>query len=319
MLGTIFSGLGAVGSLAGGVAGLLSAGQAARAQREANQIAMLDYLERRSQADRAERQAREGTTDSRGNRVRYVPGYGWVTDLTEAGRIQQSAADNEQYLRNSRDSANARLIREAAIARQLREADIADQLLAQRDVAAESVPQLQSAMIAADVAQAAAPQDALRRAVSMNALRQGTGAQALLAELSRRNMQDRRSAIANAELRSRPEYINRMSNREGAIGDIYNMYASRATADRPTQLAMPDIGQGAAARGQAALAQAMAQRINMEAPRMGYQEDRTPTALAGLGSAFRGFANWWEERERANAKRNLATSGASYSSSSRDF
>lgn len=93
--------VGAAGSTIGGIMG-------ANAQEDANdknwKINLLNYYQRERErndriqaAKRAETMQNEGATDAQGNRVRYVPGKGWVTELSSQGKELDEAQRNEQF------------------------------------------------------------------------------------------------------------------------------------------------------------------------------------------------------------------------------
>jgi hypothetical protein len=296
---------------AGAISGLLQGNAQAKAAREANNIAMMQFLEQRRQAELAQRQAEEGSTDSRGNRVRYIPGRGWVTELTEPSRRIQTASDVEELQRNTIDAASSRAIREMAARRQAREAGIADATLAQRGVGERSVADVQAALLASKAARAMAGNRAMQRNINLGALRMGTGGEMALAELGRSGLEDARTAIADARLEAAPMAVAQNAARLGANDASYNMMASRATQPLNSTFRPSTIGESTAEAatgrfgGRAAQMQAAANIQAIRAPQMQYAEDRTPTAIAGLGSAFMGAGNLYN----AYQKRNTGGSG----------
>ncbi|CAB4150528.1 hypothetical protein UFOVP568_40 [uncultured Caudovirales phage] len=303
MAATALLALGAAGSLAGAGAGIMGANNAAKASKQANNMAMLQFLEQRRLAELAQRQAEEGTTDSRGNRTRYVPGVGFVTELTEASRRIQTASDAEELQRNTVDAASSRAIREMAARRQAREAGLADATLAQRDVGARTQEGVQSALIASKAARAMAGSRAMQRNVNLGALRQGSGGEVALAELGRSGLEDARTAIADARLEAAPTTVAQNAARLSANDASYNMLASRATNPLGNTFRPSTISDGTSG-ARAAQQQALANAMGVRAPQFGFAEDRTPTAIAGLGSAAMSGSNLLREYQKMNAPRN---------------
>ena len=307
MAATALLALGAAGSLAGAGAGIMGANNAAKASKQANNLAMMQFLEQRRQAELAQRQAEEGSTDSRGNRTRYIPGVGFVTELTEPSRRIQTASDVEELQRNTVDAASSRAIREMAARRQAREAGLADATLAQRGVGERSVADVQAALLSSKAARAMAGNRAMQRNVNLGALRQGSGGEVALAELGRGGMEDVRTAIADARLEGAPTAVAQNAARLEGNDRSYNMLAGRATSPLNATFRPSTIGDAtaeAANRGSNAMMQATLNRSQMRAPQMGFAEDRTPTAVAGLGSAGMSAANLLREYQKMNPARN---------------
>jgi hypothetical protein len=93
-----------IAMLGGSVLSSVMGGRAANRTNKANQqIAMANLMEQRQARQGAEREARSqrrdqqlGSTDAAGNRTYFVPGQGWVTDLTQSQQTIQSASEAEQ-------------------------------------------------------------------------------------------------------------------------------------------------------------------------------------------------------------------------------
>jgi hypothetical protein len=291
-------------SAVGAIQGITQGNAAAKASREANNIAMMQFLEQRRQAELAQRQAEEGSTDSRGNRVQYIPGRGWVTTLTEPSRRIQTASDVEELQRNTTDAASSRAIREMAARRAAVEAGLADATLAQRGIGERSVADVQAALLSSKAARAAAGNRAMQRNVNLGALRQGSGGEVALAELGRSGLEDARTAIADARLEGAPTAVAQNAARLEGNDRSYNMLAGRATSPlnatfRPSTVG--DASAEAANRGSSAVMQATLNRSRLTAPQIGFAEDKTPTAVAGLGSATMGAGSLLREYRKMNS------------------
>ncbi len=301
----------------GAVSGLASAGAQSKAANSANNLAMLQFLEQRRAAAAAEEEARaatqrslEGSTDARGNSVRYVPGRGWVAAPSATTAQNLAASDLEEYQRNTGDAAQARALRAAITARQGREGNMADVTLAQRDLGSRSQDAIEAALLGSKAARALAANRAMQRGINMQALRTGSGGETALAELGRSGMEDVRTAIADARLEGAPQFIAERAAREGANNTSYNMFASRAANPmanefRPTNTneitAALEGARGAGNAGAQTLVQAIANRSRITAPQLPYAEDKTPTAIAGFGSALMGAGNLYNAYQKRNA------------------
>lgn len=120
--------LGAAGSLGGGIASLIGASNQQGLQQQQLQLAIQNYMLQKRQADRQYELATAGRTDARGNSTRYVPGYGWVQDVTSGTRdlIQGSDAIQRQNIidmltrgRGERDLALNRRLDEGSVSNTL--------------------------------------------------------------------------------------------------------------------------------------------------------------------------------------------------------
>lgn len=84
------------------ISSILGGGAAADANAQNAYIGMLNYQEQIAARLRAEAEARRqrgeahlGQTDASGNRTYFVPGQGWVTELTEDQQSIQDASEAE--------------------------------------------------------------------------------------------------------------------------------------------------------------------------------------------------------------------------------
>jgi len=288
----IQAGMAAAGAgvqLFGAIQGASQARAAAQAQARSNEVSMAQYITQRRDAQLQQQAAADGSTDARGNRTRFIPGLGTVVELADGTRQLINASDQEEYLRNTSDAADSRVLRQLAARRGVNEGAQADAALAQGAQGTESIDAVHGNLALANVAQAMSGNNATREAATMQRLRQGSGGERLMAELSRNGQADTRTALANARRDAAPEFMQRNNARESNAANLYNMFASRATNPvgggfQPTSVGM--AGEQAGGRVQAAMAQAAGNVQNIRAPQMGFTEDRTPVAIAGLGAAL---------------------------------
>ncbi len=294
MFETLAAALPAAGNLAGSVMGMLNGNEAAAAQRQANNIALYNWLENRRNGELQRELATAGRTTARGDTTRYIPGVGWVSELGATSRGLQDASDREQLQRMTIDAMRARARRTANSNRQNVEGQFADRMLAQLGNAPIDQRQIESLLMEAGAAEANSGAENARNAVGVNRMRTGTGGETAIAALNRNQMLDTRSAIANARLRSGTETASRERTRMGNILDPYGMLASRAAApdDVPFQPAGIGTDLDNSMLQQAVNAPGgMRGLTQIDAPRMGFAENRTPVGLASLGAALGQLGN----------------------------
>ncbi len=164
-------------------------------------------------------------TDARGNTRRYIPGVGWVQDVTPTTRGLLLAEDQERRQQLTGDAVTARSIRNANAGRQVGEGAAAQQLFRRyMDNAGRSVPELQGNMIVSSLADARA---SMQRPMSaLLAARQGIDR----GGPSRIDGAQTSAILARAKLGA-PSMANEEA---GAAGQSrlnpYNLMATRASA-----------------------------------------------------------------------------------------
>lgn len=100
----------------------LGAMQAFNANQTNRDISLLNYYEQqaaradaRAEADRQRREAQLGQTDAYGNRTYFVPGRGWVTELSDQQQTLQDLTEREQQRQLTTEAdRNARISDDAA-------------------------------------------------------------------------------------------------------------------------------------------------------------------------------------------------------------
>lgn len=181
-------------------------------------------------ADRQMELATAGSRNSRGDTVRYVPGVGWVENLSPQSAALQGASDAEASQRYNIDLPRAREGRTMNFARRLDESSAANTALNQyRNVQGRSGDAILNAMIERNAAATLDPINNYNNAVQLSALRTNSSAAGPVAEANRRGAAGLRTAIAEARLAA-PGVAN--EERTGVKGDNlnqYNMLATRAS------------------------------------------------------------------------------------------
>lgn len=96
----LVAGIGAASALASGVMGMIAAGGQQANQAQQLQMAIQNYMLQKKQVDQQYELSTASRQDARGNKTRYVPGVGWVQDVTSGTRdlIQGSDAVQRQNI-----------------------------------------------------------------------------------------------------------------------------------------------------------------------------------------------------------------------------
>lgn len=165
-------------------------------------------------------------TDARGNTRRYIPGVGWVQDVTPATRGLLSAEDAERRQQLTGDAIMGRNVRNANYGRQVKEGGIAD-ILRQRyaDNAGRSTPEIQSNVILSGQADARAAGN--RGMAGLLAARQGIS---LSPADTRVSSAQTGANIARAKLGAPTMANEEAGGAAQARANPYNLFATRAAA-----------------------------------------------------------------------------------------
>lgn len=227
--------IGLGGSALSGGMNLFSQNKQQGNQEGALQLAMQDYLLRKRQAEQQYELSTAGQTDSRGNQVRYVPGKGWVTELTPESKSMQSRSDavqNQGYVESLGRGTDER---HGAFNRRLTEGSAASPLLTQmlNGFGAPSREGVGGANKIANVTGASEGADNVRSGYAATALRTGnTGSspmQNTVAGIDRGATQGIRSALAKGDADEGPLFTQMMDQFNQSKLNPYNMLASRAS------------------------------------------------------------------------------------------
>jgi len=286
MLGAAGSVAGGVGSLIGAINGIRQGNAAARAQEGANNIALLNWLQNRENANFQRQLATAGQVDARGNRTEFVPGVGFVSTPSTFTRGMQDVADAEAITGYAVDQPRARNEALQAYLRRLNAGADADAARAGRFIGRQSIPDVQSRAIELGFAEADSGADALRNTIGINAIRSGTGGEQALAASARNAIADRRTALARARAQAPGATVAARDAQSTMAENAIAAPMRRASGQTSVNL-RPGTLDGMNANAIAELASRfLARGGQVEAPRLGYSDDRTGIAIAGAGRAF---------------------------------
>lgn len=226
--------IGLGGAAASGAMNLFGQRQNQQNQEAALQMAMLDYQLRKRQMEQQYELSTAGQQDARGNRVSYVPGRGWVTDLTPQSRSMLNRSDavqNQGYVESLGRGAEER---RGAFNRRLDEGSAASPLLAamQHGYGAPSREGVGGANRIAGVTAASEGADQARSGYAGAALRTGSGSvplQNTIAGIDRGSTQGIRSALARGDADEGPLFQQMTDQFNQGKLNPYNMLASRAS------------------------------------------------------------------------------------------
>lgn len=269
--------IGIGGSLLSGALNLAGQNKQQQQQQSALQMAMQDYQLRKQQADQAYELSTAGQTDARGNKTHYVPGQGWVTDLTPESRSMVNRSDavqNQQYVDSLGRGANER---SSAFNRRLTEGSAASPLLAAmaNGYGAPSRAGVAGANAIAGVTGAGEAGDQARGGYNTAALRTSSGSAPLtstIANIDRGATTGIRSALARSDAESGPLYQQMMDQFNQGKLNPYNMLATRASNIENMPFSPEGISASTDATG-----------LNRAA--------RAPDAVARSNAGFAGAAN----------------------------
>lgn len=98
----------AIGAILGAGAGLVSALLQSRAQQDQTNLGYMNLYEQRRQAREREKLAKSTRSDAYGNKVRYVPGVGFVTETTPLTAALLNSQQKEQLAQFREDAPRTR-------------------------------------------------------------------------------------------------------------------------------------------------------------------------------------------------------------------
>lgn len=233
--------LGAFASIAAGGLGAMASNNAAAYNYNSD---VLNYNQREqerfdtiNQARRQEADSKLGSTDAAGNRTYFVPGRGWVVELANGQQQLQDLYQREELAQLSNDLPKKRDILNSNVSRQGREDAMASALMdafqrVQYTDPREFENQLNNASTRG-ITQGfdSALQDAMQSAVRTGASNAGRVA----ADIGKARASALQDAFMNNKINAKGQAADTFSREQGNASNLYNMYASRASA-------MPDVG-----------------------------------------------------------------------------
>lgn len=274
--------IGGVGSLIAGKMGADATQDAADTQYEINER-NLEFQREQQAYDQALQQylmqlQLQDRTDAYGNRTYYDPVTGWQTDLAPDVQANQDAALKEAILRNTVDANQSRTERGTNFDRRQDESQVAKGLLQEFINQKKMDPhQLEQLLIARGEGQRQAETDRQMKGIMTQHLRSGGSSSAaaqLLGQAQAQNAAGRADTGVEAALKALTVPDELYNANRNAIGNQYNMFASRAANiyDAPY---MPDNISGGIQQGSGGAAGQAAIGMRQQAPQMAhnYQAD----------------------------------------------
>lgn len=223
-----------------GIASIMGGREANSINKQNAQIAMLNYQEQVRARMRAEAEARRqradaqlGTTDASGNRTYFVPGVGWVTDLSADQQAIQEASEAEM-LRQLRDEAGRNEVNSARAAGRRYDEDILA-TEADREFRAERRPDadaLRQLFLARGAETRNASADRAGEAVARQNVRSGRSGAAEIMQGARAasDATSARQAGIDAMLMSGQEADRRYDANRGRAGQMYDYFRRMSTS-----------------------------------------------------------------------------------------
>lgn len=229
---TISALIGAGGSIGSGVMNLFNQGQQNSQQQQQLQLALQNYMLQKQQADRQYELSTASRRDARGNETRYVPGYGWTTDVTPGTKdiIQGSDAVQRQQLIDilTRERGEKGLARD----RRLTEGSAASPLLDQQRFG-YGAPTKEGVVGANKIAAATGVSenaDNAKSGYATSALRSGTTTNPLnFSNIDRGATTGIRKSLADVDANADPLFQQHMASFTSGKLQPYNTLATRAS------------------------------------------------------------------------------------------
>lgn len=309
--------IGAALGAVGGIAGALASNSAAK---QNYQIALLNYYQREKERKEAIRQAERnryetqlGSTDAQGNRTRFIPGRGWVVELSNGSKSRQDMQNAEQEKVLMHDLPERRAAMDRNIDRSREENYVASGLL--EEFKRIRRPSTETKRLQGVADQAGAVNEAFRGTTEdamKTSLRSGVkDTSKQLSKLNSSKLDALTRAFIGARQGAEGAAEAEYSGRRGSVANLYNMFASRAAA-------MPDVSYAPqnidgvsnammsqnAGRGDAA-SQALARAFGMQGGTMDYAEPNMgwANAIGSVGTALGGIQN--KQDAKANEDRQM--------------
>jgi hypothetical protein len=293
MLGLIGSAI----SLGGSLAGLLGGNRAAREQNRIN----------REQLELQRALGTAGITTGRGDRIRFVPGLGWVLEPSEVAANIGRASDAGERRAYTSDEID-RVERNLETFRRGRLASLlADRIMREMAARRDDTDSVTAALAEQNVAEAVEGRNNLARLLGMSGIRQGTSVQAALDALGRGAQAGTRTALARARLMGPTMAMERRAaQRQSDTADLSRLLPiARDAGDAfrgPSQVSQGLDAMLASRGGQSA-------GFNAQQAQYSTSAYNLPVRLDQFGEALRGFGSVLSTWRKQNA---APTVGAGY-------
>lgn len=301
--------IGALAGAGGSIASALIGSNSAHDQAVSNyMIALLNYQQQqeqqfyqRSMAQNLMHKQDQGFTDAMGSRTHYVPGKGWVVDLSGDASGLQNAQNAETLKEIANDQSVKRNILNQNAGRQAGESDYAGAILNDmRNQRYTNPTNLYYSLVGEGAKGVNEAYDNTQHALSMDALRtRSSSAAPILYGLAR----DRAGALSDMFMKARSNALSLAPqlNSEATQNDanLYNMFATRAAAMPDVSFAPPNAGQSANASGIQAMDNAQTglgylyNAASQKAPQFPYQpaDYSRANAIGAAGSSISSALN----------------------------
>lgn len=249
VLPLITAGVTAAGALGSGFMGMQAANQAAGANQAINiynlQAQQRESLLQRMMAERMLSMQQQGQRDALGNQTRFIEGLGFVTEATPETEALLRAERDEQLAQLTTDAQRARRGAEANEARRSQEGLQADALLRQMQVdRTPSRGALEALMLQQSQRGIADAFDETQSIANRQALRRGVQNPDQMAELARARADAQADAGVDARLQSIGLQRDLQSADQQQLGNLYNMFAARASGVPNAPVPQTGVGQG---------------------------------------------------------------------------
>lgn len=237
------------GALLGGALTLNGQQQQAGNSASAMAQAQQNYLLQKRIADQQYELSTAGRRDARGNYTHYIPGRGWVTDLTPGTEGLIKASDAGQRNNLVTDLTRGATERTQNFQRRQEEGGIANSMMdaLKYRYGAPSREGVSGAMKIAGVTGANEGADNAKSAIASAAMRTGTGTMPTavnFANVDRGAVTGTRSALAKADMDAPNMYEAQLGNWTKNRSDPYNMMATRASNTDGVPFAPENVSTG---------------------------------------------------------------------------
>lgn len=310
-----------LGSIAGTVAG---ASATSEANRDNRNIGLLNYYQNVDRDNRAQRETRtqrrdaqQGVTDAAGNRVRFVDGLGWVTELTPTQKDIQRGTEREQLRQVTTEADRNEKASARAAKRRGREDTLATE--AERELRAVRRPDkgaLRQLFLARGAEERNKSADRAGEAVARQSVRAGgtNNSQLLQGARAASDASSARQAGVDAELAARDTAAREFASERDAATKLYDYFRRASTAG--TAAPQGYMPQGPQRPSTAMADQAMINILGRDGPQMPYvQPDLAwPGAISEISTNLGSMLQMSHNMKRDNALleafgRNLGNAG----------
>lgn len=302
---------GSIGGILGGAGSIFGAISGSRNQSRANDIAAENSALQAALAREMLDLQTAPRTNARGDVYGYDPERGWYVDLSPLGQQLQSASDSEELARLTTDSAERRVGLLENARRRIREGVEADSLLDRFGGPSVYTPEGTVGLFRQRATQGIEDRyNDLSNRVTTQALRSGTNAGSILADLAEQQSRDVSRAMIDAEIDGMSFGQNLEDNRLNNLLNQYGMLAGRASNidDAPfvptsvgTNAENANLASSRAAIGAGQIGSAGSQgAANLQAGLQANTQSALPSILAASGGLLNMFGDsMWDPTPQA--------------------